>query len=120
VLSVPTSAERQGIDTTSFPGDTLIVPVNPAVKPILDGYPLPNAPTGPFGARTYETSSKVSTNYDQFSSSRPDPVSRSPLFARFSYNHHRSSYQSIKPPSTSFGIQFFDHQRSTALSYARD
>jgi hypothetical protein len=34
VLSVPTLAERQGIDTTSFPGDTLIVPVNPAIKPI--------------------------------------------------------------------------------------
>ena len=28
--------------------------MNPAIKPILDGYPLPNAPAGPFGARTYE------------------------------------------------------------------
>src|SRR5215471_12607895 len=42
VLSVPTSAERQGIDTTSVPEDTLMVPVNPAIKPILNAYPLPN------------------------------------------------------------------------------
>src|SRR6266702_8968947 len=30
VLPVPTAAERQGIDTTAYPGDTLFVPVSPA------------------------------------------------------------------------------------------
>ena len=29
VIPVPTAAERAGLDTTAFPGDTLIVPVNP-------------------------------------------------------------------------------------------
>ncbi len=31
VFPVPTAAERQGLDTTTFPGDTLTVPVNPAI-----------------------------------------------------------------------------------------
>jgi hypothetical protein len=123
VLSVPTAAERQGIDTTSFPGDTLIVPVNPAVKPILDAYPLPNAVNGPYGSRTYETSSKVSTDYDQFSVRLDQTLSsKSQLFARFSYNQITGPV--TNPDQTaidpSFGIQFFDHQRSAAVSYARE
>ena len=64
---MPTAAERQGIDTTTFAGDTLTIPVNPAIKPVLDAYPLPNDPTGPYGPRTFATSSKVSTVTDQFS-----------------------------------------------------
>src|SRR5271157_2269606 len=44
VLSVPTQAERQGQDSTAFPGDNLEVPVNPQVAPILAGYSLPNDP----------------------------------------------------------------------------
>ena len=122
VLSVPTLAERLGIDTTSFPGDTLIVPVNPAIKPILDAYPLPNDLTGPYGARTYATSSKVATDYDQLSV-RLDQIlsSKSQLFGRFSYNQitgpvTNPDQTAINP---SFGIQFFDHQRSADLSYAR-
>ncbi len=46
VFPVPTAAERQGIDTETFPGDTLTVPVNPAIVPVLDHYPLPNDPEG--------------------------------------------------------------------------
>src|SRR6201984_2064736 len=53
VIPVPTVQERQGIDTTTFPGDTLTVPVSPAVSGVLAGYPLPNEPTGAFGDRTY-------------------------------------------------------------------
>jgi hypothetical protein len=33
VIPVPTADERQGIDMRTFPGDTLTVPVNPAVEP---------------------------------------------------------------------------------------
>src|SRR5438874_12840701 len=67
VIPVPTAEERQGIDTLTFPGDTLTVPVNSAVLPILNQYPLPNQPTGAFGDRTYATSSKIVTRTDQFS-----------------------------------------------------
>ena len=47
VLSVPTQAERQGLDTTAFPGDTLYVPVNPQMAPILAAYPCPTILKGP-------------------------------------------------------------------------
>ena len=55
VIPVPTAAERSGLDTTAFPGDTLIVPVDPRIAKILARYPLPNDPTGPYGARTFAT-----------------------------------------------------------------
>src|SRR5579875_3285331 len=67
VLSVPTLSERMGLDTTAFPGDTLIVPVSPLVVPVLAHYPLPNDLEGPYGARTFATSTAVTTNSDQFS-----------------------------------------------------
>ena len=68
VFPVPTVAERQGIDTTAFPGDTLTVStINAAIAPILAGYPLPNNPAGAFGARTYEASAKIYTSTNQFS-----------------------------------------------------
>ena len=87
VIPVPTAAERQGIDTTSFPGDTLTVPVNPAIVPVLNGYPQPNEPDGPFGDRTYATSSKVVTRTDQFSIRVDHKISdKSSLVTRFSLN----------------------------------
>ena len=61
VMPVPTASERNGIDTTAFPGDTLLIPVDPKIAPLLSRYPLPNDPQGPFGARTFATSSKVRT-----------------------------------------------------------
>ena len=87
VMPVPTAAERQGIDTTSFPGDTLTVPVNPAVVPVLEGYPLPNQSNGAFGDRTYATSSKVYASTDQFSVRVDHQISnKASLIARFSLN----------------------------------
>src|SRR2546422_3714813 len=59
VFPVPTLAERQGIDTTTFPGDkltpgdTLTVPVSSSIAALLARYPLPNDPHGAYGARTY-------------------------------------------------------------------
>src|SRR5262249_51652178 len=53
VFPVATPDERRGIDTQTFPGDTLTVPVNPAIAPVLEGYPLPNDPTGVYGDRTF-------------------------------------------------------------------
>ena len=122
VLSVPTAAERQGIDTTTFPGDTLMVPVNPAIKSILAAYPLPNNPNGPYGARTYETSSKVSTDYDQFSIRVDRKISnKAQLFGRFSLNQITGPV--TNPDQTaidpSFAIRFFDHQRNAGVSYTR-
>jgi hypothetical protein len=123
VFPVPTEAERQGIDTTSFPGDTLTVPIDPAIVPVLNAYPLPNAPRGPFGDRTYEASSKVSTVTDQFSVRIDHRISeKASLLTRFSLN--QVSGPVTNPDQTAispdFGVQFFDHQRNATVKYTRN
>jgi len=122
VFPVPTAAERQGLNTTAFPGDTLLVPVNSQIAPVLARYPSANDPQGPFGARTYATSSKVSTDSDQFSLRIDHRVSRAgTLFARFNLNN--VSGPLINPDQTaidpSFAIRFYDHQRNFGLAYTR-
>jgi TonB dependent receptor len=122
VLPVPTELERQGIDAATFPGDTLIVPVSPAIQPVLDAYPLPNDPNGPYGARTYATSSKVATRTDQFSIRIDHRLSeKAQLFTRFSLNQVTGPVTNPEQTAIdpSFGVQFFDHQRSAAVKYAR-
>jgi hypothetical protein len=122
VLSVPTLEERQGEDTTAFPGDTLFVPVNPQVAPILAAYPAPDDPQGAFGLRTYATSSKVSTDTNQFSVRIDHRASdRSQFFVRFNLNDVNGpltnpSQSAIDP---SFAVNFHDHQRNVALNYTR-
>jgi Carboxypeptidase regulatory-like domain/TonB dependent receptor len=122
VIPVPTVAERQGIDTTTFPGDTLTVPVNAGVLPILNQYPLPNQPSGAFGDRTYATSSKIVTRTDQFSVRIDHQIStKSSLLTRFSLNQVTGPL--TNPDQTaidpSFGVQFFDHQRNAGIRYSR-
>ena len=122
VLPVPTAAERQGIDTTAFPGDTLLIPVDPRVAKLIDRYPLPNDPTGAYGARTYATSSKVGTNANQFSVRLDHKLNeKSQLFARFNFNNLRGP--TTNPDQTaidpSFGVQYIDHQRNGELRYTR-
>ena len=122
VIPVPTQAERQGIDTVTYPGDTLTVPINSEVAGVLNGYPLPNEPDGPFGDRTYAASSKVVTRTDQFSIRVDHRISdKASLYARFSLNQVTGPLtnpdQTILNPS--FGIQFFDHQRNAGVHYTR-
>jgi len=122
VFAVPTADERKGIDTTSFPGDTLTVPVSPQIAGILARYPLPNEPGGAFGARTYAASSKVVTNTDQFSIRVDHKLSdKATLFTRFSLNNVNGP--TTNPDQTaidpSFAVKFLDHQRNAAVSYAR-
>ena len=122
VFPVPTQAERQGIDTTTFPGDTLTVPVNAAVLPVLNAYPLPNLPRGPFGDRTYAAFSKVSTITDQFSIRIDHRISnKATLLTRFSLNQVTGPV--TNPDQTAinpnFGVQFFDRQRNATVKYAR-
>lgn len=122
VFPVPTAAERQGIDTSSFPGDTLTVPVNPAIQPVLDAYPLPNESNGPFGLRTYSASSKIATNTDQFSVRIDHRISeKSQLLARFSFNQVAGPITNPDQAAidSSFGVRFFDHQRNVGLKYVR-
>jgi len=122
VLAVPTAAERAGIDTTAYPGDTLYVPVNPTIAGILNRYPLPNNPNGPFGARTFATSSKVVTDANQFSGRLDHQLSsRDRLFARFTWDNLNGP--TTNPDQTAidpaFGITYIDHQRNAALTWTR-
>jgi hypothetical protein len=122
IIPVPTIAERAGRDTTAFPGDTLIVPVNPEVSAMLQRYPLPNDPQGPYGARTYATSSKVTTVSDQFSGRLDHRISgKSQLFARFTMENTvgpitNPSQIAIDP---NFAVEFTDQQRNAAIAYTR-
>jgi hypothetical protein len=122
VFAVPTPAERQGIDTTTFPGDTLFVPVNSQIAKLIDLYPLPNLPQGAFGDRTFAGSSKVTTNTDQFSIRVDHRLSdKAELLTRFSLNQVTGPV--TNPDQTAidptFGVQFFDHQRNAAVRYTR-
>ncbi len=122
VFPVPTSAERQGYDTTTYPGDTLVVPVSAQTAPVLAGYPYPNDPQGAYGARTYAVSSKVPTNTDQFSVRIDHRISdKAQFFGRFTYDNFfgpttNPAQTAINP---SFGVTYFDHQRNLGLSYTR-
>jgi hypothetical protein len=122
VFPVPTVAERQGVDTATFPGDTLTVPVNPEVAGVLAGYPIPNDPEGVYGARTYATGSPVRTTTDQFSVRIDHRISgKSSVVGRFSLNQVAGPL--TNPDQTaidrSFAVQFYDHQRNAVLKYTR-
>jgi hypothetical protein len=122
VLSVPTAEERRGLDSTAFPGDTLFVPVNPQIAALLAHYPLPNDPGGPYGARTFATSTRVVTNTDQFSLRLDHKVSaKDQLFLRFSLDNidgplTNPSQAAIDP---SYGVIFRDRQRNAGFIYTR-
>jgi len=119
---VPTAEERRGLDTTAFPGDTLFVPVNPQIASLLAHYPLPNDPAGPYGARTYATSSRVDTNTDQFSLRLDHRITAiDQLFLRFNLDNINGpltnpSQTAIDP---SYGVHFRDRQRNAGLVYTR-
>lgn len=122
VMPVPTADERAGLDKTAFPGDTLLLPVNPNIAALIDRYPLPNDPQGPFGLRTYATSSKVTTDADQFSFRIDHQLSsKDHLFARFTINNLTGP--TTNPDQTaidpSFGISYTDHQRDAVFTWIR-
>jgi len=125
VLAVPTGAERAGQDVVTYPDgstDTLQVPVNPAIATALARYPLPNNPTGAYGARTYAAPSNVNTDTDQFSIRIDQKVGpKGQLFGRFNYDNLTGP--TTNPDQTlldsSFGVQYVDRQRNGVITYTR-
>src|SRR6202163_1024028 len=125
VLAVPTVAERAGQDIVKYPDgstDTLQVPLNPAIAAVLARYPLPNNPTGAYGARTYAAPSNVNTDTDQFSIRIDQKVgARGQLFGRFNYDNLTGP--TTNPDQTlldsSFGVQYVDRQRNGVITYTR-
>ena len=122
VFPVPTEQERAGYDTTAYPGDTLVVPVNAGIARVLARYPLPNLPTGSFGEHTYATSSKVVTDANQFSVRLDHQLSpHNQLVARFNFNNLDGP--TTNPDQTAidpnFGIRYIDRQRNVVVSFSR-
>jgi hypothetical protein len=122
VMPVPTAAERLGLDSTAYAGDTLMVPVDPGIAAVLARYPLPNLPSGSYHERTYATASKVATDADQFSLRLDHKFSsKDQFFARF--NLDNLSGPISNPDQTavdpSFAIDFFDKQRNVVGTYTR-
>ena len=120
VFSVPTAQQRSGIDTTAFAGDTLNVPIDPAIAKVLARYPLPNFAQGTFGANTYATSSKVTTNADQFSVRLDYQAgAKDHLFGRFTLDNLNGPV--TNPDQTaidpSFGVVYLDKQRNGILTW---
>jgi hypothetical protein len=122
VIPVPTDAERAGRDTTAFAGDTLFVPVDPRIAQMMARYPRPNDPQGPYGARTYATSSKVSTVSDQFSARIDHKISsKSQLFGRVTIDGvtgptTNPSQAAIDP---SFAVEFTNRQSNAVITLTR-
>jgi TonB dependent receptor len=123
VFPVPTAQERAGVDTTAFPGDTLLVPVDPGIARVLARYPLPNDPLGPYGEHTFASSSPVVTNADQFSLRLDHQISpRSQFFARFNFDNLYGP--TTNPDQTTidpaFGIRYIDHQRNLVFTFTHN
>jgi hypothetical protein len=123
VMPVPTAAERAGLDTTAYAGDTLRVPVDPGIAAVLARYPLPNYTAGSYGAHTYATASKVDTNADQFSLRLDHKFSgKDQFFARF--NMDNLTGPTTNPDQTAidpaFGITYIDRQRNVVGTYTRN
>src|ERR1700691_113072 len=132
VLAVPTGAERAGQDVVTYPDDstdTLQIAgssnspgVNPAIASILARYPLPNNPTGAYGARTYAASSNVNTDADQLSIRIDQKVgAKGQLCGRCNYDNltgpTTNPDQTLLDPS--FGVQYVDRQRNGVITYTR-
>lgn len=120
VMPVPTSTERTGVDINSALNDTFDVPIDPGIAAILARYPLPNLPSGAYGAHTYATASKVATTANQFSLRIDHRLSpKDSFFARFSLDNitgptTNPDQTAIEP---SFGVQYIDRQRNVMGSY---
>ncbi|MCU1313657.1 MAG: Oar protein, partial [Acidobacteriaceae bacterium] len=121
VFPVPTAEQRAGLDTTAYPGDPLIVPIDPAIASVLARFPLPNYPQGAYGPYTHATSSKVVTNANQFSVRMDHQRGSNHFFGRVSFDNltgpTTNPDQSVLDPT--FGVQYVDRQRNLAFDYTR-
>jgi len=122
VMPVPTTGERAGLDTTAFPGDTLQVPVDPAIAAVLKRFPLPNYSAGSFGEHTYATPSSVITNANQFSLRLDNSLSAKDQFlARFTIDNITGP--TTNPDQTaidpSFATTYIDRQRNVIGTWTR-
>jgi hypothetical protein len=125
VLPMPTAAERAGQDVVKYADgstDTLTVPVDPAIVPVLKRYPMPNNPTGAYGPRTYAVPSNVVTNADQFAIRIDQQLGPKGAFlGRFNFDNLTGP--TTNPDQTTidptFAVRYIDRQRNVEFRYTR-
>jgi hypothetical protein len=87
----PSADNRNGVvNITGANGqpDQLSVPLTPAAQTVLNGYPLPNDPTGPYGPNTYLSALKTPFNSNQYSGRIDHRFSdKDSMFGRFTYDN---------------------------------
>ncbi len=87
----PSAANRNGVvDITGANGepDQLMVPVTAAAQTVLNGYPVPNDPTGPYGPNSYLSALKTPLNSDQYSGRIDHRFSdKDSMYGRFTYDN---------------------------------
>jgi hypothetical protein len=116
VIPVPTAAERTGL--VSINGYQYQVPLNSVAASVLKAYPMPNQPTGLYGANTYNLQFSQPTNMDQYSVRIDETLSqKDSLFGRVSYINNTEQdtdpVAAIENPLFSAGI--FNNPRNFAI-----
>ena len=123
VLPVPTRAGAPGQGHHRVSGRRADRAGGPAHRPRAGAVSAAQRPGGPYGERTYATSSKVRT--------RHRPVLRAPrpqALGQGTTLRAASTWNNVDGPTTnpsqtaldpSFAIPFFDHQRNFGLTYTR-
>lgn len=122
IISVPTAGERNGIvPITGSNGspDSLLVPLNPAASQALNLYPMPNDPTGPYGANTFNDQYKIPENHDQYSGRFDEHISdHDSMFVRFTYindaNQVADPFAAVLNPQ--YSAQLHTNSRNFGLS----
>jgi len=117
IISVPTPEERTGL--ASLNGFQYQVPLNSVAQQVLAKYPLPNQPTGLYGANTYNFLFKQPTNDDQFSVRVDHQISpNDSVFVRASYVNNNAAatdpIAAIEDPS--FSSANYNDARNYAVS----
>jgi hypothetical protein len=96
----PTAQNRQGIvDITGANGqpDQLEVPLNAAASTLLSEYPLPNDPTGPYGASTFYDAVKAPLSSTQYSGRIDHRFSeKDSIFGRFTYLNSKTPVENAE------------------------
>jgi hypothetical protein len=90
-LAVPTNQERQGIVNATINGQAqqLMVPMTSSAQTVLNKYPMPNDPTGPYGACTYLVDLKIPISENQYSFRLDQRFSeKDSIFGRFTYSNN--------------------------------
>jgi hypothetical protein len=117
VISVPTTAERTGLVTIG--SNQYQVPLNSVASSILGKYPLPNQPSGSYGANTLTFNFKEPLDVNQYSVRIDHHISdHDYLFGRASYinNEQKETDPTAAIEDPSFSATNFNNPRNFALS----